>query len=105
MCRTLAFHPYRACIDCGNPHERHPRSWRCWSCQAGAQAARQKAVAAVKKAIKAFILPPPDTVLCIDCEMPACEYEHRDYRKPMDVNPICRKCNIRRGPAAWKESA
>jgi hypothetical protein len=39
------------------------------------------------------------TLMCADCSGPAALYEHRDYGKPDDVVPICRPCNIRRGPA------
>ncbi len=26
------------------------------------------------------------------------EYEHRDYNRPLHVDPICRRCNLLRGP-------
>ena len=35
---------------------------------------------------------------CSDCGEPAYGYDHRDYRKPFDVEPICRQCNSDRGP-------
>jgi len=38
---------------------------------------------------------------CTDCDSRATEYEHRDYNKPEDVEPICRRCNILRGPAIY----
>lgn len=36
---------------------------------------------------------------CIDCGNPAAHYDHRDYSKPKEVVPVCRLCNIKRGPA------
>jgi hypothetical protein len=37
---------------------------------------------------------------CTDCRMRrAIEYDHRDYFKPLDVEPVCRLCNVKRGPA------
>ena len=38
-------------------------------------------------------------VKCIDCGARATDYDHRDYLKPLDVDPVCRKCNRRRGNA------
>lgn len=34
---------------------------------------------------------------CSDCRKPASQYDHRDYSKPLDVQPVCRNCNIKRG--------
>ena len=39
------------------------------------------------------------SVPCVDCGRPARCYDHRDYSKPLDVEPVCIICNIRRGPA------
>lgn len=27
------------------------------------------------------------------------DYDHRDYTKPLSVEPVCRSCNKLRGPA------
>lgn len=40
----------------------------------------------------------PDTQ-CVDCGKPAKHYDHRDYNKPYEVEPVCVSCNIRRGRA------
>lgn len=53
----------------------------------------------VARAIREGKLPHPRTLKCVDCGSDAIEYEHRDYNKPLDVEPICRGCNLRRGPA------
>lgn len=34
---------------------------------------------------------------CTDCRSPASQYDHRDYSRPLDVQPVCRNCNIKRG--------
>lgn len=45
------------------------------------------------------------SVLCADCSMPAEEYDHRDYKKPMEVAPVCRACNAARGPGLHRDPA
>lgn len=36
---------------------------------------------------------------CVDCGEPATIYNHRNYYEPLDVEPVCRRCNSKRGPA------
>lgn len=36
---------------------------------------------------------------CFDCGKPPTQYDHRDYRKPLDIDPVCNSCNRRRGAA------
>ena len=36
-------------------------------------------------------------VQCSDCEKPAVCYDHRDYTKPLDLEPVCVSCNWKRG--------
>lgn len=55
---------------------------------------------AVAKARRAGLLADPRSLACADCCVPASEYDHRDYSKPLAVEPVCRRCNRRRGPAA-----
>lgn len=59
---------------------------------------------AVAKARKAGHLADPRTLTCVDCQAPAIEYDHRDYSKPLAVEPVCRRCNLRRGPALTTEA-
>lgn len=42
-----------------------------------------------------FLLNPKDCK-CTDCPEQAECYDHRDYGKPMDVEPVCRSCNCKR---------
>jgi len=41
------------------------------------------------------------SIECVDCGAPATCYDHRDYSKPLDVEPVCWKCNAQRGPAKF----
>ena len=36
---------------------------------------------------------------CVDCGRPARHYDHRYYTKPLDVEPVCASCNVKRGSA------
>lgn len=39
-------------------------------------------------------------VTCVDCgKNPAIEYDHRDYTRPLEVDPVCQSCNQLRGMA------
>lgn len=64
---------------------------------------QQRAMRAVKAAIKRGIIPDlkGGEYACVDCGGVATEYEHRDYSRPYDVEPVCRGCNSRRGTAKW----
>jgi hypothetical protein len=41
---------------------------------------------------------------CADCGKPATDYDHRDYRKPLEVEPVCHSCNLKRGPAKGRRA-
>lgn len=53
----------------------------------------------VARAIRHGTLPRPSDFSCADCSRQADRYDHRDYAKPLDVAPVCRRCNCRRGRA------
>jgi len=36
-------------------------------------------------------------ILCVDCGKRAKHYDHRDYRLPHIVEPLCQSCNFKRG--------
>lgn len=59
--------------------------------------------ATVSSAVRRGILPDlrADSIACVDCGSRATVYEHRDYSRPLDVEPVCVSCNRRRGTAAW----
>jgi len=54
---------------------------------------------AVQKALRSGELLPLRHQYCVDCGAPATEYDHRDYSKPIEVDPVCHRCNKLRGPA------
>lgn len=62
----------------------------------------------VHRAIEQGLLPPVCTkyrwcfetiksVSCVDCDNQAQCYDHRDYLEPLTVEPVCERCNYRRG--------
>lgn len=58
---------------------------------------------AVSAAVKRGLLPnlKSGEYACTDCGRVAHEYDHRDYSRPLDVDPVCRSCNKQRGTATW----
>lgn len=64
---------------------------------------QHRAHSAVQAAIKRGLLPDLKSgeYACTDCGACAYEYDHRDYGRPLDVQPVCRSCNKRRGTAKW----
>jgi len=80
---------------------RDSRAKKCWSCYGsyGRDSGARKAIALVNQAVKKGFLPLVKTLNCVDCNRPGECYDHRDYNKPLDVVPVCRKCNFRRGSA------
>lgn len=68
-----------------------------------AQAARplaHKARQLIGQLVKSGKLQPATSFSCTDCASPATDYDHRDYTKPIEVVPVCHRCNILRGPGA-----
>lgn len=53
----------------------------------------------VSAAIRRGEIAPPSEYQCVDCSEQATEYDHRDYSRPFDVDPVCHACNWRRGEA------
>lgn len=50
-------------------------------------------------AINRKLLPHPrKSGACVDCGIGAQCYDHRDYTKPLEVEPVCIRCNRLRGP-------
>lgn len=63
---------------------------------------RNRAYVAVNKAVKEGKLKNLKTeyVKCVECGHRAEMYDHRDYNKPLQVEPICNACNVSRGTIA-----
>jgi hypothetical protein len=66
------------------------------------QVKRSKAGLLVYKAMQAGRLPKASTLTCVDCGKPAKCWDHRDYDKPFEIEPVCIGCNRKRGPALAK---
>ncbi len=60
---------------------------------------RGAAAGVLAQAIRAGALPRATEFQCADCGKPAEAYDHRDYTKPLQVDAVCRSCNVIRGPA------
>lgn len=58
---------------------------------------RSAAHAFTRVAIANGFLVDPRTCKCTDCQKQAECYDHRDYSKPMLVEPVCKRCNSSRG--------
>lgn len=54
----------------------------------------------VARHIKHGHMKPARTHQCVDCGAPAKTYDHREYLKPLQVDPVCKRCNFVRGPTA-----
>lgn len=67
--------------------------------------ARENAHRKVSEAMKRGTLARlPDGRPCVDCGAIAVLWEHRDYSRPLDVEPVCASCNNRRGPGLGSAS-
>lgn len=51
----------------------------------------------LNSAIYQGFLPPAKIFKCEDCGNKAEHYDHRDYSKPLEVVPVCKACNNKRG--------
>lgn len=58
---------------------------------------RNAAHAFTRAAVINGFLVDPKSCKCVDCGKQAECYDHRDYSKPMIVDPVCRPCNNSRG--------
>lgn len=102
----------RPCRDCGEPVTGRASltATRCFKCAtdpARLESRRQRdkrslyyilAHRYVEVAVRCGDLKKLDgTVACADCRSPAKVYDHRDYTKPLQVDPVCRRCNHKRG--------
>lgn len=105
--RRLRVTPHeRTCPDCGSGFRpNHNTQIRCHGCGTRGPFARAKSKAhqAVWRAVRAGQLAclGASFVPCADCGKRASAYDHRDYLKPLDVSPVCRPCNWKRGTAPF----
>jgi hypothetical protein len=86
------------CLHCGEKTYRHALAKWCMRCLPRHTLQLGRAGSAVRRAVASGELENAQELACVDCGNPAFAYDHRDYLKPYDVEPVCRKCNFRRGP-------
>ena len=91
----------RICAHCSKPitEDLHGNCKYHHACSIKRVMMSYKCSQIVLKAIRRGELKRADEFECVDCGKPAYCYDHRDYSKPLDVDPVCNGCNIRRGPA------
>ena len=98
------WHVRRRCKEC---HKLYQRAWRKTPKGVYNRIKRdvllkgtkqEGAKKAVYKAVRDGRLKPIKSMICIDCAAPAECYDHRDYLKPLEVEPVCVSCNLKRGP-------
>lgn len=102
----------RGCEQCGEDiSSRHYHARFCFPCSSmrgrassekwaktSRKAARHRAVGKLTRyAIRVGVLQDPSEMKCSDCGKDAQCYDHRDYNKPLEVEPVCRQCNSVRG--------
>lgn len=92
-------HPLtRFCFDCGKQRSKDCLKRRLEQRPIEGYG-QQMAHRFVSLAVAQGFLPPVDTCKCVDCGSKAQAYDHRDYNRPLDVDPVCDSCNSRRGAA------
>src|SRR5690242_4231045 len=79
-----------------------PRNYYCSYCAMRVQKIGVQCVAKVQKEIRHGRMKKATAFQCVDCGERAEVYDHRDYRKPLEVEPLCTACNLRRPPAKLK---
>lgn len=90
------------CVDCGgNKADLHPLRQRCIPCDGNFSRQMLRANAVIGREVARGRLQPARTLQCVDCGRQALDWDHRDYSKPLEVEPTCRACNQKRGPAKY----
>jgi hypothetical protein len=90
---------HKCAVDLGPGFE---KPFYCWPCRREIGAIRIRVTGLVHRAIHHGDLPHPKNLKCADCGEKAQCYDHRSYEAPLEVVPVCRSCNHKRGPAIWK---
>ena len=93
-----------ACALCGQEFHsigsrRHGSPYCSLTCVSLLTEARTKALAKVAAAVKSGLIVTARWNQCVDCGNQADHYDHRNYMRPLSVQPVCRSCNKKRGPA------
>jgi hypothetical protein len=93
----------RICRACGRSHQGclTGRNYYCVECRHDQGIARDVARSWMALALRTGRLMPASSFRCVDCDKWAEVWEHRDYSRPLDVEPTCCSCNHLRGPAQF----
>ena len=91
-----------ACVECHSERARkrapeRAMKTRRWAIDTGSRRARGRVQDAIRR--RQLVRLSKVKTRCTDCNARATQYDHRDYNHPLDVEPVCRSCNRRRGPA------
>jgi len=91
----------RYCVMCESvvPRGRSHSQYCSLTCVTSISYARSCIGNRIAQLVRSGEIPPAKTLVCVDCGGSAREYEHREYLRPLDVVPVCRSCNLKRGPA------
>ena len=87
----------RTCPCCHVTVKMFKNSGVCLDCAAIINHVGGKARGVMKMAIKRGEIQKARGRKCVDCGKPATELDHRYYSRPLDVEPVCRGCNKKRG--------
>lgn len=81
----------------------------CGTCHSYADKHKRAVNRIAQAAVRSGDIPPLSGQVCADCGKPATCYDHRDYGKPLEVEPVCFGCNKARPapviPAEWAHAA
>jgi len=87
------------CLSCARVEVRERNALFCFECAQQRAGEQSRAIGAIYRAVKRGDIPPASNFNCVDCGEKAFGYDHRDYTKPLSVDPVCPSCNKERGPA------
>lgn len=94
------------CEICGGPAVKQSKSTLCMLCSRARSLEINKQRRVFINALRSGKIGSAAGRQCVDCapdivtfKKPATEWEHRDWREPLKVVPICRMHNARRGRA------
>lgn len=103
----MSWYVKKTCESCGGEFVRHRLARFCFPCcekrarQSNRRSCRENpnelARRLVSTAIRLGVMRPAKEFSCVDCGKPAAHYDHRDYNKPLDVDPVCLTCHGARG--------
>lgn len=103
----MCWYVEKVCEACGGKFYRHHLSRFCFPCcEKRAKEASKRQYKGnpnnlsrrlVSTAIRLGVMRPASEFNCVDCGGAAAHYDHRDYNKPLDVDPVCTRCHGARG--------